>query len=70
MGADAWYSAEGGLPVVGPCTGPGRVVRRRTHATGEARLPGLIKDLTVVTVEGGPHNIAWTHRAQEFLRGV
>jgi len=26
-----------------------------------ARLPGLIADLTVVTVEGGPHNIAWTH---------
>jgi non-heme chloroperoxidase len=26
-----------------------------------ARLPGLIKDLDVVTVEGGPHNIAWTH---------
>ena len=26
-----------------------------------ARLPGLIKDLTVVTVAGGPHNIAWTH---------
>jgi non-heme chloroperoxidase len=26
-----------------------------------ARLPGLIKDLTFVTVEGGPHNIAWTH---------
>jgi non-heme chloroperoxidase len=26
-----------------------------------ARLPGLIQDLTVVTVEGGPHNIAWTH---------
>lgn len=26
-----------------------------------ARLPALIKDLTVVTVEGGPHNIAWTH---------
>jgi non-heme chloroperoxidase len=25
------------------------------------RLPGLIKDLTVVTVEGGPHNVAWTH---------
>ena len=25
------------------------------------RLPGLIADLTVVTVEGGPHNIAWTH---------
>jgi non-heme chloroperoxidase len=26
-----------------------------------ARLPGLIKDLTFVTVKGGPHNIAWTH---------
>jgi non-heme chloroperoxidase len=26
-----------------------------------ARLPGMIKDLRVVTVEGGPHNIAWTH---------
>ncbi|MFF0465323.1 alpha/beta fold hydrolase [Streptomyces mexicanus] len=25
------------------------------------RLPGLIEDLTFVTVEGGPHNIAWTH---------
>lgn len=24
------------------------------------RLPGLIKDRTVVTVEGGPHNIACT----------
>ncbi|PWI12835.1 alpha/beta hydrolase [Streptomyces sp. Act143] len=30
------------------------------EATAE-RLPGLIKDLTFVTVEGGPHNIAWTH---------
>jgi len=26
-----------------------------------ARLPGLVKDLQLVTVEGGPHNIAWTH---------
>jgi non-heme chloroperoxidase len=26
-----------------------------------ARLPALIRDLTFVTVEGGPHNIAWTH---------
>jgi non-heme chloroperoxidase len=24
------------------------------------RLPGLIKDLRVVTVQGGPHNIGWT----------
>jgi non-heme chloroperoxidase len=25
------------------------------------RLPGLIADLELVTVEGGPHDIAWTH---------
>jgi non-heme chloroperoxidase len=29
-------------------------------ATAE-RLPGLIADLRLVTIEGGPHNIAWTH---------
>jgi non-heme chloroperoxidase len=26
-----------------------------------ARLPGLIADLELVKIEGGPHNIAWTH---------
>ena len=26
-----------------------------------ARLPELISDCTLVPVEGGPHNIAWTH---------
>jgi non-heme chloroperoxidase len=26
-----------------------------------ARLPDLIDDVTLVAVEGGPHNIAWTH---------
>jgi non-heme chloroperoxidase len=25
------------------------------------RLPGLIADLKLVSVDGGPHNIAWTH---------
>jgi non-heme chloroperoxidase len=25
------------------------------------RLPGLIKNMRLVTVEGGPHNIGWTH---------
>jgi non-heme chloroperoxidase len=25
------------------------------------RLPGMIENLQFVTVEGGPHNIAWTH---------
>jgi non-heme chloroperoxidase len=31
------------------------------YANTAKRLPGLIDDLTVVTVKGGPHNIAWTH---------
>ena len=40
-----------------------------------ARLPGLIADMKLVTVEGGPHNIAWTHPDEvnsallEFLAG-
>jgi non-heme chloroperoxidase len=29
-----------------------------------ARLPALIKDVRLVPVEGGPHNIAWTHPAE------
>lgn len=39
------------------------------------RLPGLIADLKLVTVEGGPHNIAWTHPEEvnrallDFLAG-
>jgi non-heme chloroperoxidase len=38
------------------------------------RLPGLIKDLQLVVVDGGPHAIAWTHAdqvnvaLQDFLR--
>jgi non-heme chloroperoxidase len=28
------------------------------------RLPGLIKNLELVTIEGGPHAIAWTHTDQ------
>ncbi|MFF2848252.1 alpha/beta fold hydrolase [Streptomyces sp. NPDC058001] len=31
------------------------------YAATASRLPGLIKDLTFVAVDGGPHNIAWTH---------
>jgi non-heme chloroperoxidase len=40
-----------------------------------ARLPGLIKDATLVVIEGGPHAIAWTHAGGvntallDFLRG-
>src|SRR5882724_2648165 len=29
-----------------------------------ARLPGLIKDVRLTVVEGGPHAIPWTHAAQ------
>jgi non-heme chloroperoxidase len=28
------------------------------------RLPGLIKDMQLITIEGGPHAIAWTHTLQ------
>jgi non-heme chloroperoxidase len=31
------------------------------YANTAKRLPGLIKDLRFVTIEGGPHNVAWTH---------
>jgi non-heme chloroperoxidase len=30
-------------------------------ASTAARLPDLIDDVRLVSVEGGPHNIAWTH---------
>ena len=38
------------------------------------RLPGLIKDVRLVVIEGGPHAIPWTHASQvntallDFLR--
>ena len=31
--------------------------------TGQ-RLPGLIKDVQLIVVEGGPHAIPWTHAGQ------
>jgi non-heme chloroperoxidase len=31
------------------------------YAATAARLPALLPDATFVVVEGGPHNIAWTH---------
>src|SRR5262249_34972729 len=31
------------------------------HAKTARRLPGLIKDLQLVTIDDGPHAIAWTH---------
>ena len=38
------------------------------------RLPGLINDVRLVVIEGGPHAIPWTHASQvktallDFLR--
>jgi non-heme chloroperoxidase len=26
-----------------------------------SRLPGLVKDLKLITVEGGPHHLGWIH---------
>ena len=34
-----------------------------------ARMPDLVKDLEFITIEGGPHNIAWTH-ADEVNRAL
>jgi len=40
------------------------------------RLPGLIKEMELVVIEGGPHAIAWTHADQvnqallDFVRGA
>ncbi len=28
------------------------------------RLPGLVKDMQLMVIEGGPHAIAWTHTDQ------
>jgi non-heme chloroperoxidase len=45
------------------------------YAATAARLPGMVPDLQVVTVAGGPHNIAWTHpdvvnpALLEFVKG-
>jgi len=39
----------------------GNADRLLPYPATAARLPGLIKDLQFVTVEGGPHHIAWTH---------
>jgi len=33
------------------------------------RLPGLIKDVQLVTIEGGPHNLVWTH-SEEVNRAL
>jgi non-heme chloroperoxidase len=52
----------------------GNADRIAPYANTAARLAGLIDDLRVVTIEGDPHNVAWTHAAEvnaallDFLR--
>jgi non-heme chloroperoxidase len=52
----------------------GNADRILPYANTAARLPGLIKDLQFVTIDGGPHNVTWTHSAEvnaallEFVR--
>jgi non-heme chloroperoxidase len=36
-------------------------MREMTRSATAERLPTLIKDIRLVTIEGGPHNIGWTH---------
>ena len=52
----------------------GNADRILPYAATAALLPGMIKDLTFLTIDGGPHNITWTHADEvnkavlEFLR--
>jgi non-heme chloroperoxidase len=41
--------------------GHGNQYRILPYDATAKRLSDLIDDLTFVTVEGGPHSIAWTH---------
>jgi pimeloyl-ACP methyl ester carboxylesterase len=47
---------------------------RRGFGHSAKRLPGLLTDVRLVVVDGGPHAIAWTHAGQvnaallDFLR--
>jgi len=61
---DSWLTDfRGDLPKIGVPTllVHGDADRILPYEATAARLPGLIDDLKFVTVEGGPHNIAWTH---------
>jgi non-heme chloroperoxidase len=42
----------------------GNADRILPYANTAARLPGLIKDLTFVTINRGPHNVTWTHAGE------
>ena len=49
-----------------PDVGRSRRVQRvdktaRSSRRHKPRLPDLVANLTLILVEGGPHNIGWTH---------
>ena len=61
---DAWLTDfRGDLPKIDVPTlvVHGTEDRILPYEATAARLPGLIADLKLVTVDGGPHNIGWTH---------
>ncbi len=60
---DAWLTDFRDLPKIDVPTlvAHGTEDRILPYEATAARPPGLIKDLMLVTVEGGPHNIGWTH---------
>jgi hypothetical protein len=47
------------------CAGGGAAPARASTCAPPARwLPGLINDLQLVVIDGGPHAIPWTHAGQ------
>ena len=61
---DTWLTDfRADLPKIDvPIAGGARQRRPDPAVRGDRRrLPALVADLTLVTVEGGPHNIGWTH---------
>jgi non-heme chloroperoxidase len=61
---DAWLTDfRGDLPKIDVPTLVVHATEDRIlpYSATAQRLPALIKDVRLVTVEGGPHNIAWTH---------
>jgi pimeloyl-ACP methyl ester carboxylesterase len=58
LNGHSWERQQRDVPVL---VVHGTEDRILTYQATAARRPGLISDVKLVTVEGGPHNIAWTH---------
>ena len=52
------------VPVLPVLVVEGDAARILPFANTGKRLPGLIKNMELVVIEGGPHAIAWTHADQ------